>query len=105
VEIGGDDALLAGLAEQDLGIGAEVEVLRTKEALARPLAIRPIVEADGVTKGGDGDRPVLAVIGDRATCDRPPPVRIIGQRVAIGVISDGRAADRGPRMRALGVDA
>ncbi|MEI6535788.1 MAG: hypothetical protein WCN98_10640 [Verrucomicrobiaceae bacterium] len=101
VEIGGDHAPHAGLAEQDLGIGPEVEVLCAKEALSRPLAIRPIVEADGVTKGGDGDRPVLAVIGDRAGCYRPRPVGVIAERVAIGVIGDGRVYNTSNSIRML----
>jgi hypothetical protein len=64
-------------------------VLRAEEVLARPGAIRPIVEAGHVAKGGDGDGPVLAVIGDGAALQRPRPVRVIAQRVAIGVVGDG----------------
>ena len=60
----GDDALLAGLAEQHFRIGPEIDVLRAEEALARPLSIGTIVEAGRGAVGGDGDRPVLAVIGN-----------------------------------------
>ena len=107
MEGGGDDARRAGLAEQHFGIGPEIEVLRADEDLRRPLSIRAVIECGRVAAGGDGDRPVLAVIGDGAGRQRPRPVRVIGQRVAIGVIGDGRAADGdgGMGMRAArGID-
>jgi len=59
------------------------------EALARTLAIRPIVEAGRRAKGGDRDRAVLAVIGDVAAGNGARTIRVIGERVAIGVIADG----------------
>jgi hypothetical protein len=73
---------------KSLGAGHHVEALLVEEGLAHPRAVRPVIEARGVAVGGDGDRAVLAVIGDLPPGDGASPVRIVGQRVAIGVIGD-----------------
>ena len=91
MDIGSDNALRFGLAEQHFRIGPEVDVFRADEALPRPRPVRPIIEAGRIAEGGDGDRPVLPVIGDGPPLQRPGTIRIIGERVAIGIVSDGRA--------------
>lgn len=41
MQVGGDDALRAGVAVEHLGIRPQFEMLGAEEALARPLSIRP----------------------------------------------------------------
>ena len=92
MEIGGDEPPRVGAVHHDLGIDPQIEELPVEDALARPRPIRPIIEARRVAVGGDGDGPVLPVIGDLPPVYGAGPVRIVGQRIAIGVVSDGRAA-------------
>jgi hypothetical protein len=100
MEVGGEEPCRIGAVHQQLSVRPHVEALLVEEGLAHPRAVRAVVEAGGVAIRGDGDRAVLAVIGDLPPGDRAGPVRVVGERVAIGVIGDGRAADRRRRMRA-----
>ena len=107
VEIGGEQACGVGAVDQNLSLRAQVEIIAAVKALGGALTIRAIAHFCAVAVLGDGQRPVLAVIGKASGEKRAWAIHVIAGGIAICIVSDRGAADgvwgmRMPRRYTLG---
>ena len=107
VEIGGEQACGVGAIDQNFSLRAQVEIIAAVKALGGALAVCAIAHFCVVGVLGDGQRPVLAVIGKASGEKRAWAIDVVAGGIAIGIVSHRGAANgvwgmRMPRRYTLG---